>query len=494
MTAWFILIECMILTAGLCGLHLLKKRFSLMPLYMVLGLCEVFLFLGFQLQVRVDLPFGPSAMISYELFLPLLFAGIAMIYVLEGTQEARRLIVALCFLYLAHGIVDYSLAYYSQNPPPGEVFGGDLAALEFSLRKRVASLIAILTDFVVMIVVYQGLRNRLKWLPLAVPFFIAQVLAMVNDGVVFGTLAGFGFGVEDLQLAEKMQAGIAAAIPMSMYLAWQIKHNAAEVHGGVLHRGAFEIVDLRRKVTEIQEKLKEQRAQYAYVKDSFSRYVSPEVVTAIIEDPTRLNLGGEVREVTVLFTDIRGYSTISEVLEPTELITLLNRFFERASRVVTENQGMVNEYEGDAVLAIFGAPLDLPNHRRRAVEAAQQLLEEVEHLNVEWQEDGTLEKLKKAGIDKLSIRIGVHSGSCVAGNIGSRDRIKYAVIGDTVNTASRVEGLNKELSSSLLITEQTYQGLSLETKKEWIDRGEHKVKGRREPVRVYSSEFKPIAS
>lgn len=471
----------------MCTLHMLKGRLGLGPLYMVLGLCEAFLFVGYQFAVRVDLPLGPNAFISYELFLPMLLSGIAMIYVLEGTSESRRLIVALALLYFVHGVVDFSFDYYAHNPPPGETFEGRYEAVTFNIRDRWASLITVMVDFVVMIVIYQGLRNRLARLPLAIPFFVAIVIAMVVDGVLFSTLAGYGLDPERLQLIEKAQAGVAAAIPMSAYLAWQLRRHRDEVEGGVLQRGAFEIIDLRRTVVEIRAKLKEQRAQYAYIKDSFSRYVSPEIVDAIIEDPSRLRLGGEVRDVTVLFVDIQGYTRISEELEPEGVLQLLNQYLSQVSSVILSNGGMINEFEGDAVLAIFGAPLDLEDHADRAVETARGILAALAELNAAWAEDGTLERVQASGQDRVSVRIGIHSGPVVAGNIGSEQRIKYAVIGDTVNTASRVEELNKRFETTVLITAETHTLLSraLESTS-WSPQGEHQVDGRKQPVDVLS--------
>ena len=147
---------------------------------------------------------------------------------------------------------------------------------------------------------------------------------------------------------------------------------------------------------------------------------------------------------------------------------------------------MINEFEGDAVLAVFGAPLPMEDHANRAIDAAHGMLAAVDDLNVEWDADGTSETWRAVGIDRLAIRIGLHSGPVVAGNIGSQARIKYAVIGDTVNTASRVEGLNKTLETSVLLTGAT-RALATTKHVTFEDLGEHHVKGRTEPVHVFTT-------
>jgi len=145
---------------------------------------------------------------------------------------------------------------------------------------------------------------------------------------------------------------------------------------------------------------------------------------------------------------------------------------------------MINEIEGDGILAVFGAPLPSEDHADRSLHAAAAMLEAVERLNETWKADGTIEHLRAAGMDKLSIRIGVHTGDVVVGNVGTKDRVKYAVIGDTVNTAARVEGLNKELGTPMLCTSSTAE--RLQSPVDLTDHGDHAVKGRQERVRVYS--------
>ena len=489
MSAFIILAEVFGFAALLCALHAFKPKLGLASLYLSVGLFEAFLFVVGKAEPPITASFlgVGAANVSYTLFLPLLLACIFLIYVMEGTTEARRLIAAVAIVYVIHGVLDVIIDFHASNPPPGEPYLGDIDLVWYSTKTRAASLVAIVADFVVLIVVYQALYNRLRGATLAVPFFAALVVAMVTDGLVFGLVRYQSFDLDRIMVLEKFQVGIAAAIPVAGYLAWRLSRHEGQARRGVLDRGALEIIYLQKRVREVEAKLKEQRAQYAYIKDTFSRYVSPEVVQAIIEDPTRLRLGGELRTVTVMFTDIRSYSRISEVLEPTEILELLNTYFRRASDVILSNKGMINEFEGDAVLAIFNAPLDLHQHALRAVQSGLELLRAVDELNDEWEADGTADRFREAGVDRFAVRVGIHTGPVVAGNVGSMARIKYTVIGDTVNTASRIETLNKSLDTNLLISHTTVEAISSDgVELPWEAKGQHKVKGRVEPVQVFT--------
>jgi adenylate cyclase len=342
-------------------------------------------------------------------------------------------------------------------------------------------------DFVVVIVLYQFLRNRAPWLPLAVPLFLGLVVALVVDAAVYKLISHGTLSWESFHVTAKAQAGVAAGLPAALYCALELRRRGGVAPEGGLERRALELVDLRRRISKMAQELAAQQVRYKDIKDTFRRYVSPDVVDTIMEDPSRLELGGEKRDVTILFADIRGYSTLAEALDPSDIITLLNIYFERVSDEILGNRGMINEFEGDGVLAVFGAPLALPEHADCAVRAGLGMLRTVEELNRTWAKDGTTAKWNAAGMDGLAIRVGIHSGPVVAGNVGSQARTKYAVIGDTVNTAARVEGLNKTLETSLLITQATRDALRDEALRDRFgDRGSHPVKGRLEAVRVYT--------
>jgi class 3 adenylate cyclase len=188
------------------------------------------------------------------------------------------------------------------------------------------------------------------------------------------------------------------------------------------------------------------RKQRQFIQGAFSRYVSPKVVEALIEDPSRMSLEGERREMTYLFTDIADFTTMSEKLDSRDLARILNAYFEGATSIVLKHDGMLDKFIGDAVFAIFNAPVDLPGHAGHAVRCAMEI-------------DEFCEKFRKeqnaAGIDMRHTRIGVHTGAAVIGNFGSSTRFNYTAHGDAVNTAARLEGLNKEFGTHICVSGST---------------------------------------
>jgi adenylate cyclase len=208
------------------------------------------------------------------------------------------------------------------------------------------------------------------------------------------------------------------------------------------------------------------------LRDALGRYVSPEVAARVARNPG--DLEGERRLVSILFTDLRGFTTLSERMAPEQMAARLTEYFDAMTSAIFVRRGMVNDFIGDAILAVFGAPLDDPEHARHAILSALAMNETLETLNERWSSDG---------LPPLRMGVGIHTGEVFAGNVGRAGKVKYAVVGDTFNLASRVEGLNKEMGTTMLVTETSYRaaGLDLEVK----DRGLVSVKGREEPVRVY---------
>jgi len=208
------------------------------------------------------------------------------------------------------------------------------------------------------------------------------------------------------------------------------------------------------------------------LRDALGRYVSPEVAARVERNPG--DLEGERRQVSILFTDLRGFTTLSERMAPEQMAARLTEYFDAMTAAIFVRRGMVNDFIGDAILAVFGAPLDDPEHARHAVLSALAMVETLAELNERWSVEG---------LPPLRMGVGIHTGEVFAGNVGRAGKVKYAVVGDTVNLASRVEGLNKEMGTTMLVTEATYRaaGLDVEVK----DRGPVSVKGREELVRVY---------
>ncbi|MEN3033370.1 MAG: adenylate/guanylate cyclase domain-containing protein [Aquificaceae bacterium] len=186
--------------------------------------------------------------------------------------------------------------------------------------------------------------------------------------------------------------------------------------------------------------------QTSKLKRAFSSYLSPELLELVIKNPESLKLGGQKRYVTVLFSDLRGFTTMSESLDPEVLVNVLNRYLEPMTLIVLEERGMLDKYIGDAIMAIFNAPIEVEDHPSRACKSALRMLEKLKELNEGFRKDFGIE---------LSIGVGINTGYAVIGNMGSSVRFDYTAIGDTVNTASRLEGLNKFYKTSIIISEST---------------------------------------
>ena len=208
------------------------------------------------------------------------------------------------------------------------------------------------------------------------------------------------------------------------------------------------------------------------MRDQFGRYLSRDLLARVIDDAPSLR--GERRVVSVLFSDLRGYTTLSETMRPEAIAAHLNEYFDAMTTAIFAHQGMINDFIGDAVMAVFGAPVADPEHALHAVQAAAAMDRALAELNQRW---------TARGLPLFHMGIGIHTGSVFAGNVGGHDRIKYTVIGDPVNVGARVEGLNKELGTTILITAETYAvvGDRVQVK----DHGPMHVKGRVEEVRVY---------
>ncbi|MGH6922376.1 MAG: CHASE2 domain-containing protein [Propylenella sp.] len=184
-----------------------------------------------------------------------------------------------------------------------------------------------------------------------------------------------------------------------------------------------------------------------FVRDAFALYLAPTLVERLAEDPAALTLGGETREITLLFSDIRGFTSLSERMNPQDITGLLNRFLTPMTDVLLKNDATIDKYMGDAIMAFWNAPLPTANHPRRACLAALAMLKTLDELNAR---EGT----------PIKIGVGLNTGVCCVGNLGSQQRFSYSAIGDPVNVASRVEGLTKQFGLQILITEKTKEHAS----------------------------------
>jgi adenylate cyclase len=214
-------------------------------------------------------------------------------------------------------------------------------------------------------------------------------------------------------------------------------------------------------ILQFRSALKE-RAQ---ISKAFKHYVSAEVLGELMKNPESLGLGGREVEATVLFTDIAGFSKISEKITPQELTQMLNQYFELLAGVVMNENGMVNKFIGDAIMALWGVPLDNPEHAVQACRAALEMNRAV------------------LALDPIKVRIGLNTGKMIAGNLGSKERFEYTVIGDAVNLASRLEGVNKPYHTDIMISEMTEEKVRGHFLLREVD--SIRVVGKLKPVRIY---------
>lgn len=214
--------------------------------------------------------------------------------------------------------------------------------------------------------------------------------------------------------------------------------------------------------------------QNVMIKNMFSHYVSSTLVDELTDNPDKLKLGGEKKELTVLFTDIKAFTRISENLPPEKLVNLMNDYLNSMTKIILRNSGTLDKYIGDAIMAFWGAPAFIKEHYKNACYSALEMQRTLKELNI---------KNIKQGYPKLEIRTGINTGEVIVGNIGGEKRFDYTAIGDAVNLASRLEGVNKVYGTSIIISENTYQLV-----KDYFYTRELdfiRVKGKNLPVKIY---------
>jgi adenylate cyclase len=232
--------------------------------------------------------------------------------------------------------------------------------------------------------------------------------------------------------------------------------------------GTFVTITIYRILTE--------ERQRQYTRRAFQQYVSPEVVERIMQNPQALQFGGELRNLTVLFSDIRDFTTFTEKNDPQLVVQMLREYLTEMTRIVIEEGGTLDKYIGDAVMAEFGAPIAYPDHALRGCRAALRMAAEVDRLTTKWVAEGR---------EPFRIGLGVNTGNMVVGNLGSEQLFDYTVIGDEVNLGARLESLNKDYQTTkhIIISDGTVEaaGDTIEVR----ELGEVKVKGKTRPVVVY---------
>ena len=273
------------------------------------------------------------------------------------------------------------------------------------------------------------------------------------------------------------------------FLSRRISRPLAQLHTAVdaIGQGNFETrLDAASRdefgaVAKAVNKMAGELSERDRVKAAFARYVSQQVVDSILHSDAGIKLSGDRRRISVLFCDIRGFTSISENLPPEKVVLLLNEYFECMVEVVFRNKGTLDKFIGDGMMVIFGAPEDDPYQEEHALKAAIEMQDELRKLAEKWQADGV----------NLRIGIGINSGPAIVGNIGSSKRMEYTAIGDTVNLASRLESATKELGVGILLSEYTHNAVRGSFR--FKNMGPVHVRGRNEPVLTYSVEVSDAA-
>ena len=307
---------------------------------------------------------------------------------------------------------------------------------------------------VVAVVVFLTISSR------HIPLSAGGTLIIIA-GIVFGSFMAYDFGCLWIPMVTFLAGAVAAYITVTLY------NYATE------------------------------GSQKRFIKSAFSQYLSPKVIEQIIQDPSQLKLGGEKREMTAIFTDVRSFSTISEALgDPTKLVELLNFYLTKMSNIVLDNQGTIDKYEGDAIIAFFGAPIHMDNHASLACRAAVKMKKAEVEINREALESGLVtrtvvealaaKKIIESANDPNPIftRLGINTGDMVVGNMGTPDKMDYTIMGNEVNLAARLEGVNKQYDTGgILISEYTRKHIGDEFVLRPLSRV--RVVGINTPLRIY---------
>jgi len=238
------------------------------------------------------------------------------------------------------------------------------------------------------------------------------------------------------------------------------------VYPGVAMLVTFIVVMLYRIIFE--------QAEQRLTKSTMGKYLSPAVMAEVLKAPESLQLGGQKREMTVLFSDIRGFTTVSEKMDPAELVNFLNEYLTEMTNIVFEHEGVLDKYMGDAIMAFWGAPMEQPNHAELACRTGYHMVRRLRELQQGWSE---------RGLPLLNIGVGINTGPMTVGNVGSKMRFDYTVMGDAVNLGSRLEGVNKEYGTNIIISESTYAHVRDKFLVRFLDLVA--VKGKQEPIAIY---------
>ena len=390
------------------------------------------------------------------------YSGPQFDWALEISEALRIFIGVLVSGIVTGAIVFFAVEIMCQKIWPLFFPKGGLSsfrtAFRFTLRRRllvVFVLISILPLIVMAVLSY----NKAKLMLVTDP---NETILSLFYLTLYILLAAIGLS---LTLSQLLSSSIVNPVKSMEDAMKKVKEG--DLDTSVTVASADELGGLADHFNTMIEGLKDRER----IKETFGRFVTPEIAQAILNNPPKP--GGEDTEVTILFSDIRNYSGICEQLSSGEVIELLNNYFSYMVRAVERHKGLVYQFAGDGIMAVFGAPAAYPDHAQCAVLSAVDMMEALDAFNARH----------RKGLSPIRMGVGVNTGAVVAGIIGTERRMEYQVVGDAVNVASRLESLNKELHTEILISSSTCEQLS--GKFDLTEFPPVKVKGKEQPVRVY---------
>jgi adenylate cyclase len=392
----------------------------------------------------------------------------------EVLNERR---VAVARLALVSGAVALDLLAYAGwvqttlTPPSGLTIAIDAVFLSFAAA-------------VLLVARRPGYRPVFKYIVVTLDFAIIAIVVTLDPSIARGGAAGdwsslvallFIFWLNLLRFSIGATA-YAAALALALFITfgWLAPPHPNEL--GAMTAGLVMLLLIGLSLTRSNRAMLEE----ATTKQMMERYLPPQLVGRLFSGGASLEPGGEARTLTLLFADIRGFTTIAERLPAEAVVDLLNAALSRLSDAVFAHSGTLDKFTGDGLMAIFGAPVAQPDDAARAVAAGLAMLEAIRDLDAQ----------QPAGAPRLAIGVGIHTGEAIVGNIGSARRLDYTAIGDAVNLASRVEGLTKELGAPLLLSRATRDAALAApgaAPLHFTAAGEAPVKGRSRPVELFTA-------
>jgi len=297
----------------------------------------------------------------------------------------------------------------------------------------------------------------------------------LEEGIilVLGALLAFIFA----RVSARSAASIGLATVVGLFLCGWLAYRYGDLLLDPLYPALALMLLVGAATFHIYRRVELQRGE---IRGAFGRYVAPQVVEQLIANPDRLELGGEVREITLMFCDVRNFTSISETMSAQELTTFINELLTPLSETILDHRGTIDKYIGDSIMAFWNAPLDEPQHASLAAKAALGMAAGIPELNRHWQEQA-----EAAGNKFMPVRIGIgiNTGNCCVGNLGSTQRFDYSAIGDEVNLAARLEGLSKFYGVTAIASERTVEQLK---DIPVLELDLVRVKGRTRPTRIYT--------